>query len=91
MTATDIIIRPIITEKSTDGTEFNRYSFQVNRTADKKQIRSAVEELYGVRVLSVATQNRKGQLRRNRHGMWRARAMKQAIVKIHPDDQIELF
>ena len=50
-----------------------------------------MQELYNVRVTDVATQNRKGQLRRNKHGFWRAKAMKRAIVKIHPDDRIELF
>ena len=91
MLATEVIIKPLITEKSTEGNEINRYSFEVNRHADKGQIRRAVEEIYGVRVVSVATQNRKGQLRRSRHGYWRARCMKQAVVKIHPEDRIELF
>jgi large subunit ribosomal protein L23 len=91
MKATDVIIKPIITEKTTVGTEQNRFTFQVDRKADKQQIRQAVEELYEVRVLSVNTQNRRGQLRRNRHGHWLARAIKQAVVKVHPEDRIELF
>ena len=91
MIATEVIIKPLITEKSTIGNEQNRYAFQVNRRADKQQIRRAVEELYEVRVISVATLNRKGQLRRNRHGYWKTQAMKRAIVKIHPEDRIELF
>ena len=92
MEATTIIRRPIITEKATFGSSaFNRYAFEVDRRANKHQIRSAVQELYNVRVTDVATQNRKGQLRRNKHGFWRAKAMKRAIVKIHPDDRIELF
>ncbi len=91
MHATEVIIKPLITEKSTIGNEQNRYAFQVNRHADKKQIRRAVEELYEVRVLSVSTLNRKGQLRRNRHGYWKTQAMKRAVVKIHPEDRIDLF
>jgi large subunit ribosomal protein L23 len=92
MEATTIIRRPLITEKATfESSAHNRYAFEVDRRANKHQIRSAVQELYGVRVLNVATQNRKGQLRRNRYGYWQSKAMKRAIVKIHPDDRIELF
>ena len=92
MDATLVIRKPLITEKSTFGsTEHNRYAFEVDRKADKRQIKRAVEELYGVRVLGVATQNRKGQMRRNKFGYWRAKAKRHAIVKIHPDDRIELF
>jgi large subunit ribosomal protein L23 len=91
MEVTTIIRKPLITEKSTFASEANRYVFEVDRRASKPQIRQAVEELYGVRVLGVATQNRKGQQRRNRFGYWRTKAKKRAIVKVHPDDRIELF
>jgi large subunit ribosomal protein L23 len=92
METTTVLKRPLITEKSTfESSELNRYAFEVDRRATKPQIRQAVEELYGVRVLSVATQNRKGQLRRNRFGYWRSRNLKRAIVKVHPDDRIEWF
>jgi large subunit ribosomal protein L23 len=91
MNPTDVIVRPIITEKSTVGMEDNRYTFQVDRRADKQQIRDAVQTLYGVRVLKVHTQNRRGQMRRNRFGHWKANAMKRAVVKIHPEDKIDLF
>ena len=92
MLATEVIIKPLITEKATFGsTELNRYAFQVVPHATKTQIKRAVEELYTVRVLGVSTQNRKGQLRRNRFGFWKSRGMKRAIVRIHTDDRIELF
>lgn len=92
MEATTIIRRPLITEKATfESTERHRYSFEVDRRATKPQIRRAVEEIYGVRVLSVATQHRKGQLKRSRYGYWKSACMKRAIVKIHPDDRIDLF
>lgn len=92
MEATTVIRRPLITEKATfDSTERQRYAFEVDRRATKPQIRRAIEEIYGVRVLSVATQHRKGQLKRNRYGYWRSSPMKRAIVKIHPDDRIDLF
>ena len=92
MEATTIIRKPLITEKATfQSTELGRYAFEVDRRATKPQIKRAVEELYNVRVLSVATQHRKGQLKRNRYGPWRSAGMKRAIVKIHPDDRIDLF
>ena len=92
MEAMTIIKKPLITEKSTyESAEFNRYAFEVDRRATKIQIKRAVQELYKVRVVGVATQNRKGQLRRNKYGYWRSRDMKRAIVKIHPEDRIELF
>ena len=92
MEPTTVIRRPLITEKATfASTEQGRYAFEVDRRATKPQIRRAVETLYGVRVISVATQHRKGQLRRNRYGYWRSASMKRAIVKIHPDDRIDLF
>lgn len=92
MEATQVIKRPLITEKSTFQTgEFNRYGFQVDRRATKPEIKQAVEELYNVRVMSVATNTRKGQLRRNKFGFWRSKDMKRAIVKVHPEDKIDLF
>jgi len=92
MRATDVIRRPIVTEKSTwEASEHNRYVFEVDRTACKPTVQSAVEELYDVRVLSVAIQNRKGQMRRNKFGQWKTKAIKRAIVKIHADDRIELI
>jgi large subunit ribosomal protein L23 len=92
MLATDVIIKPLITEKATfHSSEHNRYSFQVDARANKHQIKQAIKELYKVRVLDVCTQIRKGRVRRNRFGYWRSRDMKRAIVRIHPEDRIELF
>lgn len=91
MEVTTIIRKPLITEKATRETDHNRYAFEVDPRATKPQIRRAVEEIYGVRVVKVATQNRKGQLRRNKFGYWRTKASKQAIVRVHADDRIELF
>jgi large subunit ribosomal protein L23 len=92
MLATEIILKPLITEKVTfQADKHNRYAFAVHRRATKPQIRRAVEEIYRVRVLSVATMLRRGRLRRNRFGYWTTPEVKRAIVKIHPDDKIELF
>jgi large subunit ribosomal protein L23 len=91
MEATRIIQKPLITEKATAESEHNRYVFAVDMQATKPQIRKAVQELYGVRVLSVATQIRKGRMRRNRFGLWRTADSKRAIVKVHAKDRIEFF
>ena len=92
MEATTVIRKPLVTEKTTfaAGT-VNRFSFEVDRRANKQQIKRAVEELYGVRVLSVATQVRKGSLRRNKAGWFRVGNEKRAVVKLHAEDRIELF
>ena len=87
-----VIRRPLVTEKSTfTGDTFKRYGFEVDPKATKPQIKHAIEQLYGVRVISVATQNRRGERRRNKYGWFIKGAMKKAIVKVHQDDKIELF
>ena len=92
MHATDVIRRPLVTEKATiDSEENNRYAFEVDRRATKDMIRTAVQDLYKVRVESVATQNRKGETRRLRYGRVTSAAVKRAIVKLHSEDRIELI
>lgn len=91
MEATQIIHKPMVTEKSTYMSGLNRHAFHVDMKARKDQIKRAVEEIYKVRVLSVNTKVRKGQMRRNRFGVWHTSDKKHAIVKVHPDDRIELF
>ena len=69
MEPTTVIRRPLITEKTTYASgETNRYAFEVDRRADKAQIRRAVEALYGVKVTAVTVQIRAGKLRRYRYG-----------------------
>jgi len=92
MEATTIIKKPLVTEKTTFAAGANnRYSFQVDKRANKYQIKSAIEEIYSVRVISIATQIRKGELRRNRTGWFRVGNEKRAVVKLHAEDRIELF
>lgn len=92
MIDTAVIKRPLVTEKNTFlAGEFNRYGFEVAPTATKAQIKKAVESLYEVRVLEVATQTRKGRMKRNKYGPFRVGHRKQAVVKVHPEDKIELF
>ena len=64
MVAQDIIIRPIITEKSMNGNAMKMYTFEVAKNANKIEIKKAVEELFGVKVAKVNTLNVKGHLRR---------------------------
>lgn len=64
MTAEDIIIRPVLTEKSNDGINAKRYVFLVDTRADKKQIKAAVESVFDVKVESVNIVNVRGKLKR---------------------------
>jgi large subunit ribosomal protein L23 len=91
MEATTIIRKPLITEKATHGNELNRYTFAVDLRAGKQDIKRAVQELYKVRVLDVCTQTRLGKRRRTRIGIMQKPTTKRAIVRVHPDDKIELF
>ena len=92
MLPTRIIRKPLVTEKTAwASSAHNRYAFEIDAAASKPDVRRAVETLYGVRVLDVAIQNRKGRMRRNRHGTWKTRDIKRAIVKVHAEDRIELF
>ena len=88
-----IILRPLITEKGThQSTHRNAYPFEVNPWATKDEIRHAVEELFGVRVKKVRTQNRPGKHRRFRFRVGRLSNWKKAIVTLHPDSPaIEFF
>jgi large subunit ribosomal protein L23 len=88
----NIIIKPLVTEKSThQQTTRNVYAFQVEKHANKVQIRHAVEALYKVRVLDVRTMNRKGKPRRSRYGVTKTSEWKRALVKLDPESRIELY
>ena len=88
-----VIIEPVVSEKSYDLIEGNVYTFVVHPDADKIQIRRAVEEIFGVRVVKVNTLNRKGKrIRSRRTGAYSTRpTIKRAIVTVHADDSIDLF
>ncbi|NUQ51730.1 MAG: 50S ribosomal protein L23 [Phycisphaerales bacterium] len=92
MEAIYVIKKPLISEKATYGmNEEKRYSFLVDRTASKDDIKAAVEQLYKVRVVGVNTQVRKGKQRRLKYGLVVEPTTKKAVVRLHPEDQIELF
>jgi large subunit ribosomal protein L23 len=87
-----IVIRPLVTEKGTHQSQKrNAYAFEVARTANKAQIKQAIEKIYSVKVLSVRTANRQGKPRRSRYTWGATRSWKKAVVVLHPDHHIDLF
>jgi large subunit ribosomal protein L23 len=88
-----VIIRPLITEKGThQSTHRNAFPFEVNQWATKDEIKAAVEELFGVRVKKIRTQNRLGKHRRFRFKMGKLPNWKKAIITLHADSApIEFF
>lgn len=89
-----VILRPLVTEKGTHQStheHHNAYSFEVNLWATKTEIKSAVEELFNVRVEKVRTQLRLGKKRRYRFRVGKLSNWKKAIVKLHAEDKIEFF
>jgi large subunit ribosomal protein L23 len=92
MDATYIIKKPLMTEKATLLQETsNSYAFEVNIRATKDEIKQALKHLYNVRVVSVNTQIRKERARRYKHGVTPGRQWKRAIVRLHPEDKIDLM
>ena len=92
MDAHHVIKRPLLTEKTTwSSNESNRHGFIVDRRADKTEIKRAIEELYGVRVVGVSTLNRKSRNRRYKYGSVTGKTTKKAIVRVHADDTLEIL
>lgn len=91
MNSHDVIIRPIVSEKSYDLMEQNRFTFEVARDAKKEQIAQAVSEVFGVTVLKVNTMNVSGKPRRLRYNKGLSRSWKKAIVTLKDGDTIDLF
>ena len=91
--ARDIIVRPVVSEKSYAAYDANVYTFVVAGDANKIEIRHAVEEIFGVKVTNVNTVNRKGKRKRNRRtGSYGTRPdSKRAIVSLAEGDTIEIF
>ncbi len=87
----DILLRPVISEKSYRLVDDGKYTFLVAPTANKTQIRQAVEEIFHVTVTGVNTVNRPGKRRRTRFG-WGTRVnTKRAIVSLAAGDRIDVF
>ena len=92
MAAQDIILRPIITEKTMDGNAQKKYTFEVAKSATKIDVKKAVEELFGVKVSKVNTLHVRGQLRRQGRSEGYTRTWKKAVVTLTQDSKtIEFF
>ena len=93
MAAQDIIIRPIITEKTMDGNSQKKYTFEVAPSAGKIEIKDAVEKIFGVKVAKVNTINYDGKTKRMGAGRPGTRkSWKKAYVQLTPDSKtIEFF
>ena len=91
MDARESIIRPIVSEKSFELIEQNRYTFEVAKTASKPQIAKAVEEIFNVAVADVNTMRVTGKPRRVRYRAGKTRDWKKAIVTLREGDSIEFF
>lgn len=91
-TGYDVLIRPIITEQSMELAEQKKYAFKVHPTANKTQVRKAIEEIFGVEVAKVNIMNVDGKLKRMGRTAGRTAAYKKAIVTLTADSkEIELF
>jgi large subunit ribosomal protein L23 len=87
----DVIIAPVVSEKSYSLLDGNAYTFQVHPSANKTEIRQAVESIWNVKVLKVNTINRKGKTKRFRFTQGRRADTKRAVVRLVEGDKIEIF
>jgi large subunit ribosomal protein L23 len=89
----DVILEPVVSEKSYNLLDEGAYTFKVHTEANKIEIRQAVEAIFDVKVLKVTTANRKGKRKRNRRALTFGRRpdTKRAIVTLVEGDRIDLF
>jgi large subunit ribosomal protein L23 len=87
----DILLAPVISEKSSGLLEENKYTFIVSPDANKTQIKIAVEQVFGVKVTAVNTANRQGKRVRTRFGVGKRADSKRAIVSVAAGDRIDIF
>ena len=91
METTQVIIRPVISEKSFALAEAGKYTFRVHERAHKTEIRQAIERLFDVNVVGVRTASVKSKPKRRGHTSGRTRQWKKAIVAVRPGDTIPIF
>ena len=87
----DVLIRPIVSEKSYSLMDEGKYTFEVDPRANKTEIKIAVEKVFNVKVTSVNTINRPGKTRRTRNGVGKRKDTKRAIVSLAEGDRIDIF
>ncbi|CAM2808106.1 50S ribosomal protein L23 [Fructilactobacillus fructivorans] len=92
MEARDIILRPVVTEASTDVMDDKKYTFDVDVRATKTQVKNAVEEIFNVKVVKVNIMNVKGKKKRQGQYVGRTKKRRKAIVTLSDDsDEIKIF
>jgi large subunit ribosomal protein L23 len=87
----DIIVSPIVSEKSYNLLDRNWYTFLVHPDANKTEIKIAIEQIFDVRVITVNTSNREGKRKRTRTGWGKRKDTKRAMVKLADGDRIDAF
>ncbi len=87
----DIIVSPVVSEKSYSELNRNWYTFLVRPDANKTEIKIAIEQIFSVRVLTVNTLNREGKRKRTRTGWGKRKNTKRAMVKLADGDRIDAF
>jgi len=87
----DVLVRPVISEKSYRLADDGKYTFLVPTDANRTQVRQAVETVFGVKVTGVNTLNRPGKRRRTRYGWGQRSATKRAIVSLAEGERIDVF
>ena len=87
----DVLIAPVVSEKSYGLLDDNKYTFVVHPDANKTEIKIAVEKIFGVKVTAVNTINRKGKVRRTRNGVGKRKDTKRAIVSVAVGQSIDIF
>jgi large subunit ribosomal protein L23 len=90
-TPRDVVVRPVVSEKSYSGLDRNAYTFLVDPGANKTEIKEAIQQIWNVRVLSVNTLKRKGKVKRTRLGRGKRPDQKRAVVTLAAGDTIEIF
>ena len=90
LNAYDVILSPVITEKSSAASEFNQVVFKVRRDATKPEIKAAIEQLFGVTVVAVNTLTRKGKTKNFRGIKGKQQDVKKAIVRLAEGDKIDV-
>jgi len=87
----DILIAPVVSEKSYGLLDDNKYTFVVHPESNKTEIKIAVEQIFGVKVIGVNTINRKGKTRRTSNGLGKRKDTKRAIVSVAAGQSIDIF
>ncbi|RKQ36935.1 50S ribosomal protein L23 [Kocuria tytonis] len=86
----DVIIRPVVSEKSYGLIDEGKYTFQVDPASNKTEIKYAIEQIFGVKVASINTLNRPGKRKRTRFGWGQRKATKRAVVSLR-EGSIDIF